>query len=182
MNINNPCLKIETTNYPLKFINNLPEHDKTFIDIYKVFAFKEHIDYAAEHNYPIVITDTCSSSISEMINYAYIKGFTQIYPIEIPVPSPSGGFLDPKIYFVCCRQKLTPSNLNKITFVSRMANSDGEPIEGTEHEHTLLYNKTWFSENELDAIIDSGEYEFDPRLIEISEKQIAFLADKQLID
>lgn len=56
-------------------------------------------------------------------------------------------------------------NVMRIDFTTRIANSDGKPIRGTERDVTILFNKTVISEDEVKELIDSGMYEYDSRII-----------------
>jgi hypothetical protein len=60
-----------------------------------------------------------------------------------------------------------------------MASSCGEPIEGTEREHTLLFNKTQISVDEVNKLIDEDRWEYDLRVLEVSPQQLKFLQDKR---
>lgn len=41
-----------------------------------------------------------------------------------------------------------------IGWVSSIANSNGEPVPGTEHEHLVLFNKTQITEEQVGRLID----------------------------
>ena len=56
-------------------------------------------------------------------------------------------------------------NVMRIDFTTRIANSDGKPVRGTERDVTILFNKTVISEDEIKELIDSGMYEYDSRII-----------------
>ena len=73
---------------------------------------------------------------------------------------------------------LTPKNLMSITFVSGIANSDGELVPGTERETTLLFNKTQISEQEVSRLIDEARWQYNPRILEVTREQLKFLRDK----
>lgn len=70
-------------------------------------------------------------------------------------------------------------NLRVISFESVMASSSGEPIKGTERSHNLLYNCTQISEEELQKLIDEDSYEFDPRVIDVTDMQLKMLRNKE---
>ena len=59
------------------------------------------------------------------------------------------------------------------------ANSDGEPVEGTQRELKLLFNNTRISTEEVCRLIDENRYEFDPRVIIVTQAQIKWLQDEE---
>ena len=56
-------------------------------------------------------------------------------------------------------------NVMRIDFTTRIGNSDGKPVMGTERDVTILFNKTVISGDEVEELIDSGMYEYDSRII-----------------
>ena len=56
-------------------------------------------------------------------------------------------------------------NVRRIDFGICCANSDGEPIKGTERDRCVLFNSTVISYDEVIELIESGMYEFDSRII-----------------
>ena len=56
-------------------------------------------------------------------------------------------------------------NVMRIDFETRIANSDGEPVKGTERNVTILFNKTVITSGEVEGPINSGMYEYDRRVI-----------------
>ena len=56
-------------------------------------------------------------------------------------------------------------NVMRIDFTTRIANSDGKPVMGTERDVTILFNKTVITEDEVNELINSGMYEYDSRII-----------------
>lgn len=56
-------------------------------------------------------------------------------------------------------------NVMRIDFSTRICNSDGEPVEGTGRDVTILFNKTVITGDEMEELIDSGMYEYDNRII-----------------
>lgn len=73
---------------------------------------------------------------------------------------------------------LNPDNLMAISFMTSVADSDGEPVPGTEHEHILLFNKTQISEQEVGRLIDDDCWQYNPRILEVTREQLKFLRDK----
>ena len=73
---------------------------------------------------------------------------------------------------------LNPDNLMTIGWVSSIANSDGEPVPGTEHEHLVLFNKTQITEEQVNKLIDEDRWKRDPRILEVTREQLKFLRDK----
>ena len=65
-----------------------------------------------------------------------------------------------------------------IGWVSSIANSDGEPVPGTEREHLVLFNKTQITEEQVGRLIDEDRWECDPRVLEVTREQLKFLRDK----
>ena len=65
-----------------------------------------------------------------------------------------------------------------IGWVSSIANSDGEPVPGTEYEHLVLFNKTQITEEQVGRLIDEDRWERDPRVLEVTREQLKFLRDK----
>lgn len=56
-------------------------------------------------------------------------------------------------------------NLMRFDFDTALINSAGDPVPGTKSSVTVLFNKTVISEEEVISLIDSGEYEYDNRII-----------------
>ena len=73
---------------------------------------------------------------------------------------------------------LNPDNLMTIGWVSSIANSDGEPVPGTEREHLVLFNKTQITEEQVGKLIDEDRWERDPRVLEVTREQLKYLRDK----
>ena len=57
------------------------------------------------------------------------------------------------------------NNVKRIDFNYCLADSDGNPIDGTGTNVSVLFNITVISEKEVRELIESGEYEFDNRLV-----------------
>ena len=62
-------------------------------------------------------------------------------------------------------------NVMRIDFETCIANSDGEPVRGTERNVTILFNKTVITDDEVKGLIDSGMYEYDNRIIVTTPRQ-----------
>lgn len=73
------------------------------------------------------------------------------------------------------RQMLAKYNLATVTFVSCICDSDGVPVKNTGVEETLLYNQNAIETDEVYRVIHNGSWKFDPRLIEVSKKQLEYL-------
>lgn len=56
-------------------------------------------------------------------------------------------------------------NVMRIDFETGCANSDGELINGTERNVTVLFNQTVITSDEVRELIRSGMYEYDSRII-----------------
>lgn len=69
--------------------------------------------------------------------------------------------------------------LKTYEFTTCIANSDGEPIKGTEREHILLFNSSQISCEEVLQLIDNSKWEFDSRVVEVTRQQLEFLKDKE---
>ena len=75
---------------------------------------------------------------------------------------------------------LPQSNLRAITFTTRMANSDGEPIPGTERERNLIFNCTQITEDEVHQLINDDVWELDDRIVSVHSSQLKYLFDKEI--
>lgn len=74
---------------------------------------------------------------------------------------------------------LPKSNLRVITFTTRMVDSDGEPILGTERERNLIFNCTQISEDEVNQLINDDAWELDDRIVSVHSSQLNYLFDKE---
>ena len=74
---------------------------------------------------------------------------------------------------------LPKSNLRVISFKTALANSDGEAITGFEREHNLIFNITHITEAEVHELIKDDAYELDVRVIDVSDKQLKYLFDRE---
>ena len=74
---------------------------------------------------------------------------------------------------------LPKSNLRILTFITRIADSYGEPIPGTERERNLIFNCTQITEQEVNKLIDDDAWELDDRIVSVSSSQLKNLFDKE---
>jgi hypothetical protein len=56
-------------------------------------------------------------------------------------------------------------NVMRLDFSTRMCSSDGEPIEGTGTNVSILWNETVITTDEIYELINNGMYEYDERVI-----------------
>ena len=56
-------------------------------------------------------------------------------------------------------------NIKRIDFEMGYTDSDGEFIKGMTEEVTILYNESVINYEEVCRLIDSGEYEYDSRVV-----------------
>ena len=71
------------------------------------------------------------------------------------------------------------NNLRVISFQSVMTSSSGKPICGTERTHNLLYNCTQITEAEVHDLIENDAYEFDSRVVDLTDNQLKMLRNKE---
>lgn len=69
-------------------------------------------------------------------------------------------------------------NLKVIQFKSSVANSDGEPVKGTERDIVVMFNCTQITAEEVNELIQSGMYEYDQRVVVLTFTQYTYLKDK----
>ena len=75
---------------------------------------------------------------------------------------------------------LPKSNLRVLTFTTRLAASDGEPIPGTERERNLIFNCTQITEDEVHQLISDDAWELDDRIVSVRSSQLKYLFDKEI--
>ena len=75
---------------------------------------------------------------------------------------------------------LPKSNLRIITFTTRIADSDGDPIPGTERERNLIFNCTQITEDEIHQLINDDAWELDDRIVSVHSSQLKYLFDKEI--
>lgn len=66
---------------------------------------------------------------------------------------------------------LTSDNIYRIDFE--------EDYGGVKIKHTVIYNITQISEEEVQRLIKRGEWDEDVRLVEVKPLQLRFLQDKE---
>lgn len=71
------------------------------------------------------------------------------------------------------------NNVMRIDFEVGCANSDGKIVKGTERGVCILYNKTVITYEEVCELIDSGEYEWDSRIVVTTPTQANNLRGKK---
>lgn len=69
-------------------------------------------------------------------------------------------------------------NVMRIDFKTYIANSDGEPVRGTERGVTILFNRTVITGDEVGELINSGMYEYDNRIVVTTPTQADNLRSK----
>ena len=67
---------------------------------------------------------------------------------------------------------LTSNNIYRIDF--------DEKCEGVWIPHSIIFNITQISEDEVAALIRSGEWDEDPRVVELRPAQFKYLQDKEI--
>lgn len=70
-------------------------------------------------------------------------------------------------------------NVMRLDFSTRICNSDGDPIEGTGRDVSILWNKTVISTDEVHELINNGMYEYDNRVIVTTPTQANNLRTKK---
>lgn len=70
-------------------------------------------------------------------------------------------------------------NVMRIDFSTSICNSDGEPVEGTGRDVSILWNKTVISTDEVYELINNGMYEYDSRVIVTTPTQANNLRTKK---
>lgn len=59
----------------------------------------------------------------------------------------------------------------RLDFSTRLCNSDGEPVEGTGRDVSILWNKTVITTDEVYELINNRMYEYDSRVVVITPTQ-----------
>ena len=62
-------------------------------------------------------------------------------------------------------------NVMRLDFSTRLCNSDGEPVEGTGRDVSILWNKTVITTDEVYELINNRMYEYDSRVVVITPTQ-----------
>lgn len=78
--------------------------------------------------------------------------------------------------------KSSAENLRVISFESVLSSSSGHPIVGTERSHNLLYNCTQITEKQVQYLIEMDMYEFDSRVVDLTDEQLKFLRNKEVTE
>lgn len=56
-------------------------------------------------------------------------------------------------------------NVMRLDFSTSICNSDGDPIEGTGRDVSILWNETVISTDEVYELINNDVYEYDSRIV-----------------
>ena len=70
-------------------------------------------------------------------------------------------------------------HLKVISFETCMHSSSGHKISGTEREHNLLFNTKSISPEQVNSLIETGMYEYDPRVIDATNEQLKYLRARE---
>lgn len=70
-------------------------------------------------------------------------------------------------------------NVMRLDFSTSICNSDGDPVEGTGRDISILWNKTVISTDEVYELINNGMYEYDSRVIVTTPTQANNLKSKK---
>ena len=71
------------------------------------------------------------------------------------------------------------NNVMRLDFSTRVCNSDGNPVEGTGRDVSILWNETVISTDEVYELINNGMYEYDSRVIVTTPTQANNLRTKK---
>lgn len=70
-------------------------------------------------------------------------------------------------------------NVMRLDFSTSICNSDGEPVNGTGRDVSILWNETVISTDEIYELINNGMYEYDSRVIVTTPTQANNLRTKK---
>lgn len=70
-------------------------------------------------------------------------------------------------------------NLKIYETILYTADSDGNPVEGTERPVMVMFNQTQISKEEVEELFNNDMWEYDNRVVPITPKQLAYLQDKE---
>lgn len=70
-------------------------------------------------------------------------------------------------------------NVMRLDFSTRICNSDGDPVDGTGRDVSILWNKTVISTDEVYELINNGMYEYDSRVVVTTPTQANNLRTKR---
>lgn len=62
-------------------------------------------------------------------------------------------------------------NIKRIDFDTFCCTSDGEPVEGTGIGYSIIFNTTVISAEEVNELINSGEWEYDERIVVTTQRR-----------
>lgn len=79
----------------------------------------------------------------------------------------------------CVDETNIKDDLKVISFESVCSTSDGQPVVGTERKHNLLFNKNSISEQQVRYLIEMDMYDYDSRVIDATDEQLANLRGKK---
>lgn len=77
---------------------------------------------------------------------------------------------------------MSQSNLRYIDLTFSTANSDGEPVPGTERQVVILFNKDRISKEEVEELVNKDMLEYDDRVVVLRPGQLDWLRDKEDVD
>jgi hypothetical protein len=72
-------------------------------------------------------------------------------------------------------------NVMRLDFSTSICNSDGEPVQGTGRDVSILWNETVISTDEVYELINNGMYEYDSRVVVTTPTQANNLRTKREI-
>lgn len=71
--------------------------------------------------------------------------------------------------------------LKVVSFETCMQSSSGQKITGTEKEHNLLFNTKSISPEQVNYLIEMDMYEYDSRVIDVTNGQLKYLRAKDKV-
>lgn len=72
--------------------------------------------------------------------------------------------------------------LKVISFETCLHSSSGAKITGTERDHNLLFNTKSISPEQVNYLIEVGMYEYDSRVIDVTDEPLKYLRAKEKED
>jgi hypothetical protein len=72
-------------------------------------------------------------------------------------------------------------NVMRLDFSTSICNSDGEAVQGTGRDVSILWNETVISTDEVYELINNGMYEYDSRVVVTTPTQANNLRTKREI-
>lgn len=70
-------------------------------------------------------------------------------------------------------------HLKVVSFETCIYSSSGHKITGTETKHNLLFNNKSISPEKVDYLIEMDMYEYDSRVIDVTDEQLKYLRAKK---